>query len=366
MINMIRTIHPVGQGGFISEKFVVSGGKETVVVYDCGSQNGKSIVEREIRNCFQQNAEIRAVYISHLDNDHVNGLEFLINYCRVKNIYLPYLSPQARLMSMIKYKCDEESGTDDLCSDFIWDLIDYGTNERLPESLFLLNREPPRIHFVNQNNFNIQKVDVENTDIWEYLAFNNENVKIKRRFLEMLEKEGIYPEQLRDAGSFSYLWGKLKIRNALKKIYKKLDDGINANSLGVISYPLTASCKSRINCGCLKCKHCILNCWETELKTGAIYVGDMDLSDMKSDFYINRFRGNSIGLLQLPHHGSKNNYRTECTENIDVFIANAGYSNRYGHPSGLVADDLLINGKELHTITEKPGSRYREHIIIEY
>ncbi len=372
MVDMIRTVHPVGQGTFISEKFIEKNGKETIVVYDCGSQNGKSVIEREIRNSFEKGTEICAVYISHLDNDHVNGLEFLIKHCRVKKVFLPYLSPKSLLMTMVKYKCETENGESDLCSELVSDLI-YYAHERTSEQFAAFKKAEdydnifPEIYFVRSNGISVQSIDTENTDVWKYLAFNNENVKIKKEFFELLLSEGIPETFASDINSFSRLWDNLAYRNVLKKIYKKLDGGINANSLGVVSYPLADARKECIDCPRSSCKGCIMRYHGKESRrVGAIYVGDMDLSDTKSDFYRIRHKGNQIGLLQLPHHGSKNSYSTRCAENIEVFIACAGYANRYGHPSGFVIDDLLKNRKELHTVTEHPGSRYREHIIIEY
>lgn len=369
MISMIRTVHPVGQGAFISEKFIKSG-QETTVVYDCGSQSGKSLVEREIRNSFEKDAPIQAVYISHLDNDHVNGLEYLIQHCRVKKVYLPYLSPKSLLMTMVKYKCEEESGENDLCSAFVSELI-YYSHERFPEQFQAFNdiksnERFPKIYFVPPMDINVQEIEAESINIWRYLAFNNENTKIRHEFFEMLKAEEIPDEFLTDINSFSRLWDNLTYRNTLKKIYKRLDGGINANSLGIVSYPLTEAHKDYINCPCLKCKGCMPHHHISKSKPGAIYVGDMDLSDTKSDFYKRRYESKYIGLLQLPHHGSKNNYHPMCTEGIEVFIACAGYSNPYGHPSGLVVDDLMLKRKELHTVTEQPGTRYREHIIIDY
>ncbi len=371
MADMIRTVHPVGQGTFISEKFIERNGKETIVVYDCGSQNGKSVIEREICNSFEKGTEICAVYISHLDNDHVNGLEFLIKHCRVKKVFLPYLSPKSLFMTMVKYKCETESGETDLCSELVSDLI-YYSHERMSEQFATFKNADysnvfPEIYFVRSNNICVQNIDTENTDIWKYLAFNNENKKTKKKFFELLISEGIPEAFATDINSFSRLWDNLEYRNILKKIYKKLDGGINANSLGIVSYPLTNAYKEPIDHPCLKHKSCIMYSYnKRQDNAGAIYVGDMDLSDTESDFYKTRYKGNQIGLLQLPHHGSKNSYSTRCAENIEAFIACAGYANRYGHPSGFVIDDLLKKRKELHTVTEHPGSRYREHIVIEY
>ncbi len=355
MIDMIRTVHPVGQGAFISEKFIKKNGSETIFIYDCGTQNGKSVIEKEIRNCFQEETEIEAVYISHPDNDHANGLDFLIRYCNVKNVYLPYLSPQAAVIAMIKYKCQEESGDGDLCSEFVSELIFYSFYNDFSEE----EQKFPDIHIVNINLPNIRSIKAENIAVWKYIAFNNENKQIKQKFSDLLEAEGISSDLLSNMNSFTHLWNNTSQRNILKRAYKKLDGGINANSLGLVSYPESESCKIYTVYSYIKNHRTF-----SESKTGAVYTGDMDLSEKSKILSKKIHKAEHTGLLQLPHHGSKNNYCSECIKYFDIFIANAGYKNPYGHPSGFVIDDLIKNDKQLYTVTEQSGSRYIEYIKI--
>lgn len=95
---MIRTFHPVGQGAFYTEQF----NNGFTIVYDCGSETNISFVEKEIRNTFQQGDSIDAVFISHLHNDHINGLEFLLNYCNVSKIFLPLIAPADKILLQIE------------------------------------------------------------------------------------------------------------------------------------------------------------------------------------------------------------------------------------------------------------------------
>ncbi len=358
MIRMIRTVHPVGQGTFISEKFYGLNGLESIVIYDCGSQSGKSIVQREIRTSLNEGTKINAVFISHLDNDHINGLEFLMKYCRVENIFLPYQSNESLIMSLIKYKCDEESGIADYCSDYTLKLICGFLSNNMElrsdsESFSVFS-------FVNSGKCpTFYDIVHENIPIWKYLAFNNGNIKIKEKLEKLLTLNGIKEQCITDISSFFFIWDNIEYRNKLKKIYKELDGGMNYNSLGIISYPLKYAYKTILPfsasdiCG-------------NSVNTGAIYTGDMDLSDLKAEFYEYRKKVNSISFLQLPHHGSKYNYHSDCTKNIDKFIVTAGYSNSYGHPHCTVCEDIMIKEKCLLTVTENPGSLYRENININF
>ena len=87
-MRMKRTFHSVGQGAFYTERFNI-GNRKINVVYDCGTTTApkEKIIEREISNVFKKNEEIHALFISHLDADHINGIEYLAKYCNVKKIF---------------------------------------------------------------------------------------------------------------------------------------------------------------------------------------------------------------------------------------------------------------------------------------
>lgn len=88
---MLRSFLPVGQGAFYLEQFETN--KHRInVVYDCGSSTHGFDIKREVRSNFNKNEEILIAYISHLHEDHVNGLEYLMDYCNIKNIIFPFTS----------------------------------------------------------------------------------------------------------------------------------------------------------------------------------------------------------------------------------------------------------------------------------
>lgn len=94
---MMRSFFPVGQGAFYGERFSnMIGDKEINVVYDCGSLFNKEIVEQQIRNNFNSGEIIHALFISHLDEDHMNGIPYLLKYCEVKKIFFPLLTNKNR------------------------------------------------------------------------------------------------------------------------------------------------------------------------------------------------------------------------------------------------------------------------------
>ena len=85
---MLRSFLPVGQGSFCLEQFK-NGENKINIVYDCGTSTKSFDINKEIRANFDKGEDILLVFISHLHEDHVNGLEYLLNYCNVKNIIFP-------------------------------------------------------------------------------------------------------------------------------------------------------------------------------------------------------------------------------------------------------------------------------------
>ena len=73
-MRVIRTIHPVGHGGFFTEE-LCDVTECYNVVYDCGTRNGTMLLEREINKAFNRKQSIDLLFISHFDRDHVSGLK---------------------------------------------------------------------------------------------------------------------------------------------------------------------------------------------------------------------------------------------------------------------------------------------------
>ena len=72
---LYRFIFPVGQGGFAFEVL-----NKTTVVYDCGSYTSQTLIEFYVDQLvYNQIDHINYLFISHFDEDHVNGLTYLLN-----------------------------------------------------------------------------------------------------------------------------------------------------------------------------------------------------------------------------------------------------------------------------------------------
>ncbi len=95
---LTRMFASVGQGAFYIEKF----NNGTNIVYDCGSTTGISYVKREIKSFFYEGEDIEALFISHLHEDHINGIPYLMEYCNVKNVFFPLIRDEDKILLNIQ------------------------------------------------------------------------------------------------------------------------------------------------------------------------------------------------------------------------------------------------------------------------
>ena len=111
--------YPVGQGGFFCGTLNRgSGTKDFRWVYDCGSDRScKDELEREI-NKIPSQYKIDTLYISHFDEDHVSGVEHLVNRCGVKKFVIPHLNQYEKVHTLLHY-----FETTEARSDFIRELV---------------------------------------------------------------------------------------------------------------------------------------------------------------------------------------------------------------------------------------------------
>lgn len=82
---------PVGQGGFAVSEIAFSSAEAFRFIYDCGARSRSPLGERieEVGDQLGNHADV--LFISHLDADHVDGIDRLLERIRVDTVVLPYL-----------------------------------------------------------------------------------------------------------------------------------------------------------------------------------------------------------------------------------------------------------------------------------
>lgn len=87
---------PVGQGGFHYGSVATAGGALRYI-YDCGSKHQDALrlaVLDTVRGLHDRPLDI--LFLSHLDHDHVSGLDQLLSFCVPDTVVLPYLTKYER------------------------------------------------------------------------------------------------------------------------------------------------------------------------------------------------------------------------------------------------------------------------------
>ena len=90
------TQHAVGQGGLMSGLIETQKGGTFHWVYDCGSNQGEARL-REIQMVASNHVDV--LFLSHLDADHINGIDELVTNTTVAEVVLPYLNNMDRLIA---------------------------------------------------------------------------------------------------------------------------------------------------------------------------------------------------------------------------------------------------------------------------
>ena len=108
---VLRSFLPVGQGAFYLEQFRI-GDEKINIIYDCGSSTSFEILRKRITENLSSGSSIHAVFISHFDEDHINGLPYLLSNYKVKNLFLPLITENERKTII----CDMRTISYDYCS----------------------------------------------------------------------------------------------------------------------------------------------------------------------------------------------------------------------------------------------------------
>lgn len=127
MTENYRILNPVGHGGFDVE--CIDG---KTIVFDCGSKTTHLIENcvlhyHELHSYYNKSNKIDYVFLSHFDNDHVNGLSVLKKYFDIQNVIVPYIPRQYRVL--YNYV------TDNSVINFFY-TVDSGKNIHIIESPF--------------------------------------------------------------------------------------------------------------------------------------------------------------------------------------------------------------------------------------
>ncbi len=359
-MEVIRTFHPVGQGAFYSERHICDD-KEYTVVYDCGSSKASN-VENEIDISFKDNQEIEAVFISHLHYDHISGLEKLLSHCKVKKLFMPLLTMNARLHVLAQNMVKQGA-----LSSFIRNLIINAGEDIDGVEVVLVpdltkgeiqpNADPVDIRKVNSNNIDENPIMSLYCDCdWIFFPFNFKHNTRRTQLNTLLNSNLVLFKNL---AQFEKLWNNKSTRNLIKDAYRKVQGSMNTNSMTLYSGLNKKGYSFVLNGLCI---HNEIN-EENNIsnKTACMYFGDYDTAGRQNwSMFIKHYKKHwdMVGIVQIPHHGSRYNYNREINNlNPKISIISAGTNNVYFHPHCDTIKRILLDGGIAIQITERKSSR---------
>lgn len=407
-MNMTRTFHPIGQGAFYSEEFYNSEkGCIFRAVYDCGSlkycglqrnSDGTPLkrkdIEERVVQAFPDGHGVDILFVSHLDDDHVNLIPCLKPFKdhQIRRVILPLLSAEERYMLTGYHLSRSRWGRiSDALNSIINNPEDYFGNDTkvtfvrpADEERSLMGNE------VDDEGVGVDDLQREVPSLTKISIGNNlpDSGRMLRWLLIPYNHKPLryynLKGELKNAFGAGFQIANLKdpdfvIKNLkdLRRCYKALSDGINRNSMALYSGPLDDTCLSSIGevVGCDiwgRCCPCdqFAECWldrvlRHELSSifhgcpGCLYTGDISLDEADLTKAFEKFVRN-IGMVQLPHHGSLDSFGNGNLP-IDgrVCVATYGEKNQFGHPAFAVKRAVAEKGGLWVDVTETDKSRFR-------
>lgn len=310
MITLKRTFHPVGHGAFYTERFYEDGNCVYTAVYDCGCNAPvKNKLQQIVNAEFLQNTRINALFISHFDTDHINGIQYLLNYC--DKIYVPALSPLEKITVYV-YNCLVSGHINSYANRGLQKLFgDSEIGERIIE-VEPFNRLENTVENEQDGTISRSGMLPAGTPIsagaaiphWIYLPFYLKmpisiTAPIQRTFASAINGNIV---------DFNEVARIIKV-NGIPAIKQLFDSAIPANKRNFYSMTVYSGYEKGIccdECRCImnnNCCGCRVDC---KAKANCLYMGDFEasyknVSDLTSFYKCYFFRSK---IIQVPHHGS--------------------------------------------------------------
>lgn len=313
----------VGQGLFYHGKI-----DDFNFVYDCGTRtiNGYRYLNNCIQNEFSNEKEIGVLFVSHLDEDHINGYNELRKAILIKRVILPYLGKNnAFVYTLFHCLCDGDNDLVDvlysaykLQDDFYEEVNGLYTGEFCGHQKWIFKCFSKQIQAAVINNI-CSDVLIE------------VNKALKTTYTSLSEK--IIRDYFDKNG---YL--------TIKGIYKKYFSDLNESCLCLLHYPAG------------------------DFSNITLLTGDACFDKGMRKYVNNQLGNNSIKYFQVPHHGAKKNWSRLWTikkKSINFYLS-YGLGNGHNHPSSVVIDDIINKfGMEPNSSFQsvKPYFPWNEYII---
>jgi hypothetical protein len=413
----VRVQWPVGKGGFSTGKIECDGGAFNYI-YDCGATSPKRL--STIIDFYKRGTSAAdLLFISHLDSDHVNGVEALAKALDIRAIVMPYLS---RLDVLVLVSAALNAGTlTESHADALTDTAAWLRRHGIRRAIYVGNSEfrdgepasqtapfdgepmpngwqtdhetegPWSVTFDTSPILRLPPVDerpeeywinghtniranISGTAVWQFIPFvpkfDDASIQNFERQIQKIEEEDRVdlqdPETLKD-----YIQS-VNNRGKLKKCYKALSSDRNKTCLCLgtawgagaryVDTRIARSAPPPIAAGL-----CYGSYWpyiDTYAGSVWLHTGDLHLQEgaVLND-YVNQYKAimNRLRVFQLPHHGSHRSFDARAMDLVSphLVFATVNESSKH-HPHPDVVDLVTLGGAGFCRITREGDTVLRE------
>lgn len=358
---MERIFHPIGHGAFYTERFYERDNDDPSlsVVYDCGSKT-PSILQNEIDITFLNHDVIDLFFVSHFHNDHICGVDYLLNskQCTIKRFVIPVITEDIFIEAYL-YNYIETGSGHSFANEFLTQCYNGENNDYLVTiDSFDDIRNGQIIDFENLEIDDMVSatgvVEIHNPtrvkkDNWLYIPYNvnNNREKLISAINVHPDFQGVVVDGKVDSELLSNKLNSLGL-DECKNIYKKIFGDHNLYSMPVFS---SINCEDEGKCY----KECHkLGDFPSFCHTNCLYMGDFDAKDQDNYNALAKFYEHywdRIGLIQVPHHGSKFNSDEKLYKPKKFCIISAKNGSR-DHPDKATIDAIMKAGSIHIIVTE--------------
>lgn len=374
-VKNIFKFHNVGQGLFYTGSIWNKREDWFNFVFDCGSLN-----EHYLQNAIDEyvqalpNKKIDMVVISHLHEDHFNGLVELASKAKINEIYLPYL-PKNFVKLILGYVLFFENGnvrdnlrtrTKHIVYNFMLKVygVEIDGNDEYVRELQEI-KMPKEVHF--EDNKQIGNL-FEVHPYWSFELYEKSfNVKVIDNLKTKLE--GIV-DDLDNLSILDFLYdGPFKDNiDKIAMAFTEVFNDMNLTSMILVHYPVSPKAVKSTYYSVIDRK---LNLIYKYIDIRSVTVLTGDATGFKNyKGFLSSVKGKKVLCLQVPHHGSYKNWRTLNgklglqLDNGIRYILPFGIGNSYGHPNVEVLKDLDKYHCDYYFVTQYSAFEYEIEIYI--
>lgn len=380
-----RVLHPVGQGAFFSEHFYdVNGNTLFNVVYDCGEMRTTKHLDHEIDNTLNITGKpemINVMFVSHLDFDHISGIDSLVkmgSLTRNSVVVLPLHYPLVLKLVIQSFR-DAGGHLFNGAYDGLQSLFDSEVKILgIDDNLSTEPNDPIGIEEVLDGLVHYGRVKsmvpLCYRNLWYYLPFNtilDDDRYIK--FQQALAIAQIDSSQLED---INYVQQHLE---KLVDIYTHLPrttnsvTAINVNSLNILSYSAKGLVFNGLWQNYFESSSRWWYRWEADQaiisRFSCLYTGDCVLENHFKkclDSFLNNIMSR-IGMLQVPHHGRSRNYNKAIACRKEILSGFTNFNSTYKASKFVkqIMHDFSVASKPFYQITENFHARWEMYVRFE-